>query len=117
MHHVALDQWSRGASVLHRRDARVKILALVAFLIAVATLRVGSPMALIAFGVLASAGILAARVPPGAMLLRAAVVLPFAGVFAIISLATGQPCRTVAMRLEHARGASFVLCLDQRLEP
>ncbi len=34
-----------------------------------------------------------------------------------ISLATGQPCRTVAMRLEHASGASFVLCIDQRLRP
>ncbi|MGB7565401.1 MAG: EAL domain-containing protein [Prochlorococcaceae cyanobacterium] len=32
-----------------------------------------------------------------------------------ISLATGQPCRTVAMRLEHASGAFFVLCLDQSL--
>ncbi len=34
-----------------------------------------------------------------------------------ISLATGQPCRTVATRLEHASGASFVLCMDQRLKP
>jgi EAL domain-containing protein (putative c-di-GMP-specific phosphodiesterase class I) len=34
-----------------------------------------------------------------------------------ISLATGQRCRTVATRLEHASGASFVLCIDQRLEP
>jgi hypothetical protein len=34
-----------------------------------------------------------------------------------ISLATGQPCRTVATRLEHASGASFVLCIDQRLKP
>lgn len=32
-----------------------------------------------------------------------------------ISLATGQPCRTLAMRLEHASGTSFVLCIDQRL--
>ena len=28
MHHVVLEGWSRGASFLHRRDARVKIIAL-----------------------------------------------------------------------------------------
>ncbi len=33
-----------------------------------------------------------------------------------ISLATGQRCRTVATRLEHASGAAFVLCIDQRLK-
>ena len=41
MHHVTLDRWSRGESVLHRRDARVKVLALAAYLVAVATLDAG----------------------------------------------------------------------------
>ena len=37
MHHVVLEKWSRGESGLHRRDPRVKILALLIFLIVVAT--------------------------------------------------------------------------------
>lgn len=34
-----------------------------------------------------------------------------------LSLATGHPCRTVAIRLKHTSGATFVLCIDQRLDP
>ena len=37
MHHVVLERWSRGASPLHRRDPRVKVLALLVFLIVLAT--------------------------------------------------------------------------------
>src|ERR1039458_653568 len=37
VHHVTLDQWSRGASALHRRDPRVKIAAVLAFLVVLAT--------------------------------------------------------------------------------
>ena len=37
MHHVLLDRWSQGASPLHRRDARAKILTLLVFLILLAT--------------------------------------------------------------------------------
>ena len=37
MHHVTLDQWSRGASLLHQRDPRVKIAAVLAFLVVLAT--------------------------------------------------------------------------------
>ena len=37
MHHVVLDRWSRGSSPLHRRDPRAKIVALLVFLVALAT--------------------------------------------------------------------------------
>ena len=37
MHHVTLDRWSRGASPLHRRDPRVKIAAVLVFLVVLAT--------------------------------------------------------------------------------
>jgi hypothetical protein len=33
-----------------------------------------------------------------------------------ISLATGQPCRTVAMSIPHVSGSQYVLCIDQRLQ-
>jgi cobalt/nickel transport system permease protein len=97
LHHVTLDRWSRGASVLHRRDARVKVLALAAFLIAVATLDSRQQMALVACGALLAAGILVSRLPSGAVLARAAVVLPFSGAFAIFSALAGQPERAVEL--------------------
>lgn len=34
-----------------------------------------------------------------------------------ISLATGQPCRTVAMTVAHTGGGPYVLCIDQRQRP
>ncbi|MCP9848888.1 EAL domain-containing protein [Cyanobium sp. Morenito 9A2] len=34
-----------------------------------------------------------------------------------ISLATGQPCRTVAVMVEHSSAVDYVLCIDQRLSP
>ncbi len=97
MHHVTLDRWSRGQSLLHRRDARVKVLALAAFLMAVATLDSHQQMALVACGALLAAGILASRLPSGAVLARAAVVLPFSGAFAIFSALAGQPERAVEL--------------------
>ena len=39
MHHVVLDRWSRGESALHRRDARAKTIAVLVFLIVLATAR------------------------------------------------------------------------------
>lgn len=97
MHHVTLDRWSRGASALHRRDARVKVLALAAYLIVVATLNARQQMALMACGALLAAGILVSRLSAGAVLARAAAVLPFSGVFAIFSALAGQPERAVEL--------------------
>jgi len=97
LHHVTLDRWSRGESVLHRRDARVKVLALAAYLVAVATLDAGQQPALVACGALLAGGLLASRLPIGALLARAAVVLPFSGVFAIFSVLGGQPGRAVEL--------------------
>lgn len=97
MHHVTLDRWSHRGSLLHRRDARVKVLALAAFLIVVATLNPREQWALMACGALLATGILISRLPAGAVLLRAGVVLPFSGVFAVFSALTGQPERAVEL--------------------
>jgi cobalt/nickel transport system permease protein len=93
MHHVVLDQWSRGASSLHRRDPRAKIAALIAFLVVLATAQRALP--LVAAGLLALlvAALLWARVPLGGALARAALVLPFTLVFAAASWLAGDPGR------------------------
>jgi cobalt/nickel transport system permease protein len=97
LHHVVLERWSRGSSFLHRRDARAKILALLAFLVVVAT--TGRALEWLAgfYFLLLLAGVIAARVPVGGALRRAAVVLPFSLTFAAIRWLSGDPQHAAAL--------------------
>jgi len=111
VHHVVLDRWSRGASALHRRDARAKTLAVLVFLIALATAQ-RSFLALSAcYFVILAAVVVAAGLPLGSALKRASVVLPFTAVFAIISLAAGEPMRAAALIAKSYLSALAVLIL------
>ena len=111
MHHVVLDRWSRGASALHRRDARAKTLAVLVFLIALATAQ-RSFLALSAcYFVILAAVVVAAGLPLGSALKRASVVLPFTAVFAIISLAAGEPMRAASLIAKSYLSALAVLIL------
>ena len=93
MHHVLLDQWSRGASPLHARDPRAKILALLVFLIVLATTAPDAYSTLAIDSALLIAAILIARLPLAGLLARAAVVLPFSLVFALVSWLAGDAMR------------------------
>ena len=97
MHHVLLDRWSQGASPLHRRDARAKILALLVFLVVLATTRSDAIIALVTYAALLAAGILIAGLPLGAVLLRAMMVLPFSLTFGMISWLAGEPSRGLGL--------------------
>lgn len=97
MHHVVLDRWSRRDSILHRRDPRAKVFALVVFLVGVALTPADSRAARIGFAALLVAGVAAARLPASGVLLRAAVVLPFAGAFAALAALAGEPGRALAL--------------------
>jgi len=111
VHHVVLDRWSHGASALHRRDARAKTLAVLVFLIALATAQ-RSFLALSAcYFVILAAVVVAAGLPLGSALKRASVVLPFTAVFAIISLAAGEPMRAAALIAKSYLSALAVLIL------
>jgi cobalt/nickel transport system permease protein len=90
VHHVVLERWSRRESVLHRRDPRAKIAALLIFLVIVAT--TGHPFVAAGACYLASliAVLLWARLPVAGAMARAAVVLPFTLVFALITLFGGE---------------------------
>jgi cobalt/nickel transport system permease protein len=109
MHHVVLDQWSRGASALHRRDPRVKIGALLVFLIVLATAHRALPLVAAGFFALLCATLLWARVPVAGALARAALVLPFTGVFAVISWLGGDPARAIALLMKSYLSALAVL--------
>jgi cobalt/nickel transport system permease protein len=92
-----LDEWSRGASALHRRDPRAKILALLVFLAALGTAHRGVGWIALVFFAMLLAGLGAARLPVGAALIRAAVVVPFTAVFAGISWLAGDAALGAAM--------------------
>ncbi len=83
MHGNFLDRYIQGASLVHRLDARLKLLATLAFVL-VAT---GSPPrawpAFVVLGLLALGAVAAARIPLGVALRRSAVALPFAGMVAL----------------------------------
>jgi cobalt/nickel transport system permease protein len=106
-----LDRWGRGASALHRRDARAKTIAVLVFLIVLATARRSFlPLGACYLGILVAV-IVAARLPLLAVLKRAAVVLPFTAVFAAISLAAGEPMRAAALVGKSYLSALAVLIL------
>lgn len=109
MHHAALDRWSRGSSPLHARDARVKLVLLVAFLAAVATTPRLAPEYLAAYGAAVLAGVMLAGLPLAAVLLRAAVVLPFSVTFAGFSLLAGDSPRAYALVAKSYLSAAAVL--------
>ncbi|HWR50158.1 MAG TPA: ATP-binding cassette domain-containing protein [Bryobacteraceae bacterium] len=95
MHHVVVEHWSRRNSVLHARDARLKIAAALTLLVAIALTR--SPVALAAYGLLLTGLALTARLPVASVLLRAAYVLPFAATFALVSFLTGDRERALLL--------------------
>ncbi len=92
-----MERWSRGASGLHRRDPRAKMLSLLVILVAVAT---SGPSAL-ELTVFLLAMLLAAtvwaRLPVPAVLYRAAFVFSFTIPFALVSILVGESGRAGAL--------------------
>jgi len=94
---IRVEHWSRGASPIHSLDARAKLIALFLLLAAIGTTPAGSAAAFGAFFALLLTTILAARLPLGAMIARAALVLPFSGVFAAIAWWTYGPAAALTL--------------------
>ncbi len=90
MHHVTLDQWSRRSSALHRLEARAKTAACLGIILSLMLSRYPVGLALGSHLLLVLALVVAARLPLGGLLARAAVVLPFAGTVAAFNLLGGD---------------------------
>ena len=109
MRHTVVEQWSRGASPLHRLDPGAKLLPLAVFLVALATAHRELPLLGAGLGALLAAGVVVAQLPFDGALARAAVVLPFSGVFALISWLSGDPARAMELVLKSYLSALAVL--------
>ncbi len=109
MHHVVVERWSRGNSAMHRRDPRAKVIALLVFLVALATAHRGLALLGVALLVLLSAVLVRSGLPLPGALLRAAIVLPFAIVFAAVCWLAGDPERGLALMLKSYLSALAVL--------
>ena len=97
MHHVLMDQWSQAKSPIHARDPRAKILALLVFLVVLATTPPNAFVTLAIDAALLLAGILIAGLPPGSLLLRAMAVLPFSLTFGLITWLSGDRLRALGL--------------------
>jgi cobalt/nickel transport system permease protein len=111
VHHVVLERWSRGDSLLHRRDARAKWVVTVLFLALVATAQPFAGALGAAYMAVLVFGLAVARLPVLPALARAALVLPFAGVFALAALLAGQPDRALELSVKAYISALAVLLL------
>jgi cobalt/nickel transport system permease protein len=78
MHINVLDQFKSGDSPIHRLDPRVKLVGALAFILATALTPDGAWLAFLALFVLWLALVLLSDVPPGLLLRRGLVALPFA---------------------------------------
>jgi cobalt/nickel transport system permease protein len=97
LHHVVLERWSRGSSGLHRRDPRAKLFALLVFLVTVGTASRGLEFLGCVLLALVGAGLVWARIPISAALLRAGIVFSFTIPFALITFVAGEPSRAAAL--------------------
>jgi cobalt/nickel transport system permease protein len=109
LQHVVLESWARGSSALHRFDPRAKLVALLAFLIAVATANQQVPLFACELLLFLMAGFAWAHVPVGRALWRAAVVLPFAMAFMAVMWISGQVERGLLLAFKSYISALAVL--------
>lgn len=78
-----LDRYLSGTSLVHRLDPRLKLLAVVAYVLAATSAPPGGWLALAALAGLALAAVGLARIPLAEALKRSSIALPFAGIVAI----------------------------------
>ena len=83
MRHSFLDRYRKGTSLVHRLDPRLKLLAVLAFVLVVTTTPPGTWRSFALFAALAIGAVLVAQVPLIEGLKHSAVALPFAGMVAI----------------------------------
>ena len=111
MHHVTLDSWSRISSPIHRLDARAKILAALAILLSLVLTERAYGWLFGSYLLLVAALAWTARLPLAALLLRAGLVVPFAGTLAAVNALGGDSVRAAGVLGKSYISAFTVLVL------
>lgn len=83
MHSHFLDRYIQGASLVHRLDARLKLVSTLAFVLVATSSPPRAWPALSILALLALGAVAAARIPLGVALRRSAIALPFVGMAAL----------------------------------
>ena len=109
MHHAVVERWSRGSSLLHRRDPRAKVAVLLVFLVVLASAHHSLPAISGGLLLLLILGLRFARVPVMRAIAGAAVVLPFTLVFAAALWLSGDLQRGLALVMKAYLSALAVL--------
>jgi cobalt/nickel transport system permease protein len=81
--HGTLERYLRGTSLIHRLDPRLKVLAVLAYVLVTTSTPVRAWPAFLWLAALAGGAILLSRIPLVEALRRSAIALPFAGMAAI----------------------------------
>ncbi len=111
MHYVVLERLSQRDSVLHRRDARAKIVATLSLLVALAFLPNSAWLQFGSMALLLMAATSMADLPVRILALRILVVLPFSGLAALASWLAGDPARGVAILVKSCLSVYLVILL------
>ena len=106
MRHSFLDRYRKGTSLVHRLDPRLKLLAVLAFVLVVTTTPPGNWLSFVLLAALATGAVLVAQVGLVEGLKQSAIVLPFAGMVAI-SLPFTQAGEVVWSWQPFAQGGPF----------
>jgi cobalt/nickel transport system permease protein len=111
LHHVVVERWSRGQSWMHARDARAKLIAALALVLAIATSPARHYTGALCYAAFVVAITLVSRLPLYSIALRAALVLPFSAAFAAASWLSGDLSRAGALLWRSYLSAFTVLLL------
>lgn len=103
MKRLPFEHWHRFEGPLHHLDARSKLIALILFLIAITTTRQWNWTSTTFYLLVVLVITLVSRAPAGALVRRAAVILPFAATFAAVTALSGDWLRAWSLL-----GKSFI---------
>ncbi len=109
MRQATFAEWSNQASPVHRCDARLKLLLLIAFVISIALLRSFAPMQLALAGAALLVVAWAANLPVSRLLRMSLLVLPFVGLFSLIVYLSGDTRRASLILVKSYLSALSVL--------
>ncbi len=112
MRHLEVERWRSVPGLLHKLDARAKLIAVLAMLVFIATARPWTPMHAAFYAVLALSAMVVSRLPWAGLLRRLAVILPFTATFAALAwISTGDATRAAGLISRSLVSAAFAVVL------